>query len=154
MWDCIVIVPNIVLSLFVMIDLEKRIERRETGIVVADLSHCDLDYIPSSFQFPELNVLRLESNNITNLSNIHKKVKHCVVITLNNNPLMSHILGLMLIKGLREVWYYPLSGPIRYVEEGIEAIEIVLKHLRSDERDIHLCQEELIDRGLSRYAKL
>lgn len=69
----------------------------------------------------------------------------------------SHILGLILIKELKRVVLY---GGAKWGEHRPEgelrseaAIAILNKHLKGD-RDVHACQEELLEAGLGEYAKL
>jgi hypothetical protein len=86
------------------------------------------------------------NDKIKSLQNIHKVVKS---IGTNNDgkffctgtPIKSNVLGLLMIKNLAEV---------KGLEAGVEAI--VNKHLV--DKDVHACQEELIDAGLAEFAKL
>ena len=58
------------------------------------------------------------------------------------NPITSCVLGLLLIDGLRGVWF----------DNG--KLEIIMnKHLAGD-RDVFACQEELIEAGFDEYAQL
>ena len=83
------------------------------------------------------------TNNLTSLHNIHKQIKHIGGhVSFENNPIKSHVLGLLLIDGLQLVFL------------DIEEVEKILnKHLKGD-RDIFACQEELIEAGFDEYAQL
>ena len=86
----------------------------------------------------------LISNEFKTLHNIHKHFK-CIHGKINfiMNPVRSNVLGVMHIKGLQKV--YLNNHEVEY---------IINKHLQSKERDIHSCQEELIQAGFSEYAKI
>jgi hypothetical protein len=85
-------------------------------------------------------------NQLTNLHNIHKIIKHVGgEIHFTSNPIVSHVLGLLLIEGVTYV-NLGASGPKGLVQK------IINKHL--DERDVFACQEELIDAGLEEFAQL
>jgi hypothetical protein len=100
-------------------------------------------------------------NNITSLKDIHKHIHvigedwHGGIFYLYNNLIKSNILGLLLIKGLREV-------VVDDDEDGtethamFEALEIVNSHLPNTEGKAGMikCQNELIDAGLEEYAQL
>lgn len=62
-------------------------------------------------------------------------------IFLSDNPIKSHVLGLLKIIKLRRV-----------VMDNKVVQDILNKHL--PEGDIFACQEELLDAGLDDYAKL
>lgn len=84
---------------------------------------------------------------ITSLQNIHKQVKHIGDRFILSTTVKSHILGVMLIKGLREV-VFPQGN-----KDQMQVASIINKHLKGD-RNVHDVQQELIDAGLSDYAKL
>lgn len=89
-----------------------------------------------------------ECDELEDLKNIHKYLKKIGGIIYLPITIRSNILGLLLIPSLEEVRLgAPSHGSL------VEAISIVNKHLQG-ERDIHVCQEELIDAGLAAYAKL
>ena len=86
-------------------------------------------------------------NQLTNLHNIQKIIKHVGgEMNFSSNPIVSHVLGLLLIEGVTYV-NLGASGPKAMVEK------IINKHLEV-ERDIFACQEELIDAGLEEFAQL
>lgn len=84
-------------------------------------------------------------NDCPNLkfSKIHKHIKS-IGGTFKSNSMKSNALGLLLIRNLQKV---ELGG------NNKEVAEIINKHLEG-ERDVHACQEELIDAGYGEYAKL
>ncbi len=83
------------------------------------------------------------NNKLTSLHNLHKQIKHIDGrADFDNNPIRSHILGLLLIAGLK---YVELDHP------GVQ--NIINKHLKAG-RDIFACQEELIEAGFDEYAQL
>ena len=83
------------------------------------------------------------NNKLTSLHNIHKQIKHIGgIATFNDNPIISHVLGLLLIDGLKEVFL-----------DNKKVRVILNKHLEGD-RDVFACQEELIEAGLEDFAQL
>ena len=84
---------------------------------------------------------------IKSLHNIHKEIKHIGNRMLIPDTVISHILGVMFIKGLQKIQFYYRNTEQNQVEN------IINKHLAGD-RDIHLAQEELLEAGLKEYAKL
>lgn len=92
--------------------------------------------------------LDLSRNKLTSLQNIHKIVDHIGdSIILFGNPIKSHILGLLRINKLQHAIVHSNQGRLA------ETISIINKHLRGD-RNIHTCQEELIEAGLKEFARL
>lgn len=82
-------------------------------------------------------------NGLTSLKGIHKYIKHIGGVGyFDNNPLQSHVLGLMRIDGLQEVML-----------ENEEVQQILNRHLYGN-RDMFECQEELVDSGFPEFAKL
>lgn len=88
------------------------------------------------------------ATKMTSLHDIHKNVKHIGRECYLSGTIRSHILGVMFIKGLKKIEFLSAA-----VFEQKEAERIINKHLKGD-RNVHACQEELIDAGLSEYAKL
>lgn len=87
---------------------------------------------------------------LTNLKNIHKQISMfdysgSTVQTwfrVVETPLQSNILGLLLVKGLEVVYL-----------DNLKVQDILNHHLNKD-RDINLCQEDLIEAGYPEFAKL
>lgn len=81
---------------------------------------------------------------IKNLHDIHKMLKHCGgTFKLKGTPIESHVLGLLFVKGLQSV---------QLDNNGVQ--EIINKHLKSPDRNVHDVQEELMDAGFAAFAKL
>ena len=93
------------------------------------------EYVGDSF--------RAEDCGITSLHNIHKYVKHIgEYFLLKENPIKSHVLGVLLIDGLK------------MIQMDFKPVQHILNnHLKGD-RDVFACQEELIDKGFDEYAQL
>jgi len=81
------------------------------------------------------------NNNLTSLHDIHKQIKSIKgKFVYDNDKIKSHILGLLLIKDLKKI-------------DGIKEVkDIINKHLV--DKDIHLCQEDLIQAGFAEFARL
>lgn len=87
--------------------------------------------------------LDMGGNNLRSLKGIHKLVKHVGgVAYFQGNPIKSHVLGLLVIDGLKRVML---------TNDKVSAI--INKHLKGD-RDVNACQEELIDAGFEDFAQL
>ncbi len=83
------------------------------------------------------------TNKLTSLHNIHKQIKKIGdSANFTNNPIVSHVLGLLLIEELPYV-----------VFDNEKLEQIINKHLQG-ERDIFACQEELIEAGYEELAQL
>lgn len=82
-------------------------------------------------------------NKLTSLHNIHKQIKFIGgSADFQVNPIKSHVLGLLLIDGLKSIFI------------GNKQVQkIIDKHLKG-ERDVFACQEELIDAGFEDFAQL
>ena len=88
--------------------------------------------------------------NITSLQNIHKYTQQIFGdFYCSDNPIKSHMLGLLLIKDLKEVVCY---------EDDImhEPAQIISKYLQQpmSKQRMFDCQEELIQAGFKEYAQL
>lgn len=104
-------------------------------------------------------------NRIASLKDIHKVFKKITgvahggrggEIDLRGNPIKSHVLGLLKIEGLKRV----IIGFINLANGGnaenkrkVKAHDIINKHLAGD-RNLLVCQEELMDAGLEEFAQL
>ena len=83
------------------------------------------------------------NNKLRSLHNIHKHFKYIHEhIDLDGNPVISHVLGLLLIDGLEKVFM-----------DNTDVQKIINKHLAKDQ-DVFACQEELIEAGFDEYAQL
>ena len=89
--------------------------------------------------------LELSNLNITSLQGIHKIVRRVNgEITVKDCPIESHVLGVFLIRGVKR-FNFPVNGEVE---------TIINKHLASEDRDVNACQEELIDAGFAKFARL
>ncbi len=114
--------------------------------LVSDYYDCEYNQLESLEGIAEHigDALYAQDNKITSLHNIHKHIKHISRFAqFRNNPITSHVLGLMLIDGLKRV---SLSNS--------KVQEIMNKHLGRVDRDVFACQEELIENGLEDFAQL
>jgi len=84
------------------------------------------------------------NNRLTSLKDVHRQITEIRgVFACRQNPIKSHVLGLLLIKGITE---------IRLDRMHVE--EIVNKHLGKGRAGMLQAQEELIEAGLEEYAQL
>ena len=83
------------------------------------------------------------NNKLTSLHDIHKQIKSIKgTFYCDDDKIKSHILGLLLIKDLKEL-------------DGIKEVEnIINKHLVAGDHDVHMCQEDLIQAGFPEMARL
>ena len=88
--------------------------------------------------------ISLRNNELKNLKDIHRKIKFIGgnYANFSNNPIESHVVGLLLIKGLTKVWLD---------NTGVETI--INKHLKAN-KDVLACIEELEEAGYSEFAKI
>lgn len=97
--------------------------------------------------------LDLSDNNLTSLKDLHKQILRIasnrkiiirpdVNLDVTGNPIKSRVLGLLKIKGMKNV-----------LMDNVAVQAIINKHLNGD-RDIFACQEELEDMGFPEYAKV
>jgi hypothetical protein len=88
------------------------------------------------------------NNKLQSLQNIHK---HCKQIDKQllayDNPIKSHILGVMLIENIQSVKLSVERCALISIEK------IINTHLKTD-RDVYLCQDNLIKAGFAEYAQL
>lgn len=92
---------------------------------------------------------------LVSLHNIHKHIKRVNGSLVIGHEVSSCLLGTLKIRGLKRLLVDDQVNPI-YSEQGENldrATTIINKHLHL-ERNIHLCQEELIEAGLGNYARL
>lgn len=80
--------------------------------------------------------------NITSLQGIDELIDEVHDIDFTNTPIQSHVLGLLLINGLTQV----TTG-------NSDLDDILNKHLAGD-RDEFACQEELVEAGFSKFARM
>ena len=86
------------------------------------------------------------SNRLTSLEGIHKILKQMNgIFYANNNPLKSNVIGLLLVKGCKEVEL-----------DNRQVQEIMNRHLPNTKGHLGLleCQEELLSAEFIEWAKL
>jgi hypothetical protein len=109
---------------------------------------CDANYITSLEGAPgEVNGhFSCNYNKLTSLKNIHKVI-HTMRgnFSANNNPIKSHVLGILLINGLAE---------IRLDNRNVESI--LNKYLPNTigNKAVLACQNELLDDGFDEFAQI
>ena len=89
--------------------------------------------------------LIMNNNRIKSLHNIHKHVEY-IGEYLIVDPFVTHILGIFFIKGIDRVNFRNRAL------NDLRKERIVNTHLKRG--DLHACQEELIEAGLGKCAKL
>jgi hypothetical protein len=83
------------------------------------------------------------NNKLTSLKDVHKHVTEIKgEFYASDNPIKSHVLGLLLIKGVTK---------IQLKNKQVE--EILNRHLGKGRVGMLMAQEELIEAGLEEYAK-
>jgi len=105
---------------------------------------CSDNKIKSLSHAPKhVEIFKANNNKIISLAGIGKKyLLECESIEIKENPITSNILGLFLVKGLKEI-----------IADRREVFDIVIKHFNKG-KDILACQEELIAAGYKEYARL
>ena len=84
------------------------------------------------------------SNKLTSLKDVHKHITEIKgKFYAIKNPINSHVLGLLLIKGVTKV----------QLDNG-QVEEILNKHLGRGRAGMLMAQEELIEAGLEEFAQL
>jgi len=85
-----------------------------------------------------------KDNRLETLHDIHRSLKHLGGhFIATNNPIKSHVLGVLLIEGVITVRL-----------DGRRVTEILSKHVRRGRSGLIDCQTELLDNGFEEYAKL
>jgi hypothetical protein len=108
--------------------------------------------LTSFIGFPEYvgGDIEMTGNRITSLQDIHKHIKECRgILECDTENITGHVLGLLMIKGLKGLRHPKSSKPPQWVR-------IIHKYLVEGNQDgaIYDAQEELIEAGLEEYAKL
>lgn len=96
-----------------------------------------------------------KNTSITSLHNIHKHVKYIGNGFYLPHTIESHVLGVMFIKGLKRgiKFDHVLQDDSGNVQKRWQVENIINKHLKGN-RNPHDAQQELIEAGLSDYAKI
>jgi nicotinamide mononucleotide adenylyltransferase len=109
-------------------------------------------YVGAGGGRPEDGAIYCAQNYFASLKGIEKHIQEVEGfdgIDFTENPIKSHVLGLLKIKGLKKVWFARFGVGTQYIKD-LE--KIVNKYL--PEGDILDCQEELIVAGYDAYAQL
>ncbi len=123
----------------------------ETTIINCGLT--SLKYVPYSNS-----ALYVTNNCISSLRNVHKHIR-CTEIFLNGNKFTEGGIGLLLIDNLSHIEHIEwtvgqsLVDPVKE-HDSYRAIRIIKSYLSKGKAGLLECQEELIEAGLSEYAKL
>ena len=108
--------------------------------------YCDNNYLTSLVGAPaSVNSFSCSVNQLTSLQDVHKHIKQVNgTFFVTTNPIKSHVLGLLLIKGLTAVYL-----------DNKKVQGILNKHLPSQGVSSVLeAQEELIQAGFDDFAQL
>lgn len=115
-----------------------------------------LNNFESIIGFPEKvfgNIDICSNRRLKSFSGIHKYLKECTGTFIIPGDLESGLLGLLKVKGLREVTFSWDEVSESQIPELAKACEIITNHLHSN-RNIIACQEELFKNNLDQFAKL
>lgn len=103
------------------------------------------------------------NNDVTSLHDVHKIITEIRgVFSMLNNPIKSHVLGILMIKGLQWVKIADSRLSAKNPEGGeaaprlLEVQAILEKYIpnRVGKKSLLECQSELLDAGLDEYAQL
>jgi hypothetical protein len=86
------------------------------------------------------------NNNLTSLKDIHRQLKKMDgTFYAHDNPLKSNVIGLLLVKGCKEVEL-----------DNKQVMEIMNRHLKSPfgNKRVLECQSEMLDANLGEWAEL
>jgi hypothetical protein len=115
-------------------------------IIVGEFFSCgrnkltSLDYVPEKIN----GYLNCSQNNLTSLEGIHKQIKKMNGdFYAEDNPIKSHVLGLLLIDGLTEIYL-----------DNKQVQKILNKHLGKGKAGVLNARQELLDADLDDYAEL
>ena len=115
--------------------------------IVAGYFDCNANYLKSLEGCPRYvgGDFDCEGNRLKNLKDIHKQINYIGGrFNADGNPITSHVLGLLLIKGLGGVYL-----------DNKKVTAILNKYLPSKGMEsVLLAQDELIEAGYEEYAQL
>lgn len=98
--------------------------------------------------------LFIAHNKIKTLKDIHKHVEEINGdIWVCGNPIESHVLGLLMIKGLKKI---DMDDSDKNSQELTKALVLIRKYLAKPftTQRVYDCQDEMIELGLEEYAQL
>jgi hypothetical protein len=93
-------------------------------------------------------------NNLTSLKGIHKIIKKMNgMFYAQGNPIKSHVLGVLLIPGLKSIEFVEMG---KASSDLIKVQKILNKYLPNTigNKSLLTCQNELLDAGFDEYAQL
>jgi hypothetical protein len=118
-------------------------------VVKGDFS-CSINNLKSLQYCPQIveGDFYCSNNKLQSLQNIHKYCKQIDwELRAYSNPIKSHILGVMLIENIKRIVLSTKRSKLQKIEN------IINTHFETD-RDVYLCQDNLIKAGLAEYAQL
>lgn len=121
---------------------ESWIESQRAGTYLCNRGPTVLD----EFEGMSSSSICLNNNQLTSLKDIHKRIESVEgILCARGNPIESHVLGLMRIKGLTEV-----------ALDNVKVQDILNKFLPNTKghAGVLVCQSELLDTGFEEYAQL
>lgn len=117
------------------------------NVYISNNALTTIEHMPST-----LGNIHVSNNKITSLPQAHLNFSMIGTLNLNDNPLESHLLGLLFIPGCFEVIFS------RDLKEVQRILNFFLRKKHSTERlnndGIYECQDMLIDKGFDEFAKL
>lgn len=97
--------------------------------------------------------LDCDSTNIISLHNVHKQVGYIGNALHLPSTLVSHVLGVLKIEGLEYIKFEEHLNR-RDIDQEHAMVTMIINKYLSRSRNIHACQETLIEAGLKEYARL
>lgn len=99
--------------------------------------------------------LRIQRIGVTSLHDIHKHIKSIGRFLAIDETIESNILGVILIKNLVAIELIKSAWPNTKLCKAVDIVNSYLENNKTEEtRDLLQCQEEMIEAGLTEYAKL
>jgi len=110
-------------------------------------NNCNLTSLEGSIKKIGRNFNAYNNRNLTSLHNIHKYIHEIGVgnrgqADFEGCPIQSHVLGLLLIKGLT------------YISLKNQKVGDIIQKALDEDRNVFKCQQELIDAGFAAFAQL
>jgi hypothetical protein len=118
--------------------------------IVKGSFHCSINKLQSLQYCPQIvdGNFHCYNNKLPSLQNIHKYCKQIDgLLWAYTNPFKSHVLGVMLIENIKRVDFTMNNVMLISIEK------IINTHLKTD-RDVYICQDNLIKAGFAEYAQL
>jgi len=96
--------------------------------------------------------LNASQNHLKSLKGIHKILDQCNELSVTQNPLESHVLGVLLVKGMNSVAFV-----LHDENPKLLAVERIVNKYLPNARGMEAlleCQDELIEAGYGEFAQL